>query len=110
MTHVGSRNRWVISAVLAGLILAVAILANARWKKANRAAELVEQGQAAYNRQDWPAAEAKAREQLKNDRQDPAALRLLGRALYRQQRDQAAAGIFERLGSDTMTAEDFPRV
>jgi tetratricopeptide (TPR) repeat protein len=107
MTHVGSRSRWVISAVLAALILAVAIMANARWKKANRAAELVEQGQAAYNRQDWPAAEAKAREQLKNDRQDPAALRLLGRALYRQQHDQAAAGIFERLGSDTMTAEDY---
>jgi tetratricopeptide (TPR) repeat protein len=107
MTHVGSRNRWVISAILCALILAVTIFANLRWKKADRAAELVAQGQAAYNRQDWPAAEARAREQLKKDRRDPAALRLLGRALYRQHRDQAAGGIFDRLGSDTMTAEDY---
>jgi tetratricopeptide (TPR) repeat protein len=107
MTNVGSRNRWVISGVLGALILGVTTFVNLRWKKADRTAELIEHGQVAYNRQDWSAAEAIARERLKIDRQDPAALRLLGRALYHQQRDQAAAGIYERLGSDAMTAEDY---
>src|SRR5271168_4326868 len=107
MTNVGSRNRRVISAILAAVILGITNLVFPWWKKVDRTAEQIEQGQAAYKRQDWSAAEANAREQLKKDRQDPAALRLLGRALYHQQRDQAAAGIYERLGSDAMTAEDY---
>jgi tetratricopeptide (TPR) repeat protein len=107
MTNVGSRNRWVISGILGAVILGVTTFVNLRWKKADRTTELIAHGQAAYNRQDWSAAEATAREQLKKARQDPAALRLLGRALYHQQRDQAAAGIYERVGSDAMTAEDY---
>ena len=75
-------------------------------EQGDRRAGTVAQSQAAYDHQDWLAAERKAREQLRKNRDDPDALRLLGRALYRQGRDQAAAAIFERLTPDTMAAED----
>ena len=107
MTNAGSRNRRLISAILGAVIVGLATFVYLRWQKADRTSELIEHGLAAYNREDWSAAEALAREQLKKDRQDPTALRLLGRALYHQQRDRAAAGIYERLGSDAMTAEDY---
>ena len=47
------------------------------------------------------------RSQLKQDRGNPDALRLLSRALFRQLRDQPAVAISESLDRDTMTAEDY---
>jgi tetratricopeptide (TPR) repeat protein len=107
MQRVGLRNRWLAPALVCALILAGAS-SLAVWRSTRyRQPGLIEQGQAAYDHQDWPAAARKAREQLRQDRNDPIALRLLGRALYRQGLHQAAAGIFERLTPETMTAEDY---
>ena len=106
MARVGVRKRWLIPALSCPVILAGMAWFGVRWNKSDRPMEPLQEGQAAYEHRDWPAAERKAREQLRNDREDLRALRLLGRALYRQARDQAAAGIFQRLGQETMTAED----
>ena len=101
MPRVGVRNRWLVpvltcAADLGGRGLRRGLVEHERSPGGHPRA-----GQAAYDHQDWAAAERKAREQLRKDRDDPDALRLLGRALYRQGRDQAAAAIFERLGLRT---------
>jgi tetratricopeptide (TPR) repeat protein len=107
MQRVGLRNHWLAPALVCALILAGAT-SLAVWRSTRyRQPGPIEQGQAAYDHQDWPAAARKAREQLRQDRDDPSALRLLGRALYRQGLDQAAAAIFERLTPETMTADDY---
>jgi tetratricopeptide (TPR) repeat protein len=62
---------------------------------------------AAYRQGDWSAAEKKAREQIKRKGDDSAALRLLARSLYRQERDQHAAAIDQRLAENTAAAEDY---
>ena len=63
MTNVGSRIRWVIWGVVGALILGVTTLVSLRWQKAERTADLIEDGQVAYNRQDQGG---------KNGRDDPA--------------------------------------
>ncbi len=64
-------------------------------------------GLAAYARENWPAAEKAAREQLKTNRNDTQALFLLARSLSRQTRDDTASAIYDRLSAETMTTEDF---
>ena len=58
-------------------------------------------------REDWPAAEARARSVLKTNSSDPHALRLLARTSARQGRDESAEAIYRRLGTKFMEAEDF---
>ena len=106
MPHVIVRKRWLVPALTCPVILAGMAWCGVRWNKSDRPMGPLQEGQAAYEHRDWQAAERKALEQLRNDRGDLRALRLLGRALYRQAHDQAAAGIFQRLGRETMTAED----
>jgi tetratricopeptide (TPR) repeat protein len=107
MPRVGVMNRWLIPVLTCTAILVGVAGGAVWWSKSDRRASILEQAQAAYDHHDWAAAERKAREHLRKDRDDRNALRLLGRALYRQAHDRAAAAIFERLGSDTMTAEDY---
>ncbi len=101
------RNRWLVPGLACTVILAGVAWSGVRWIKGDRQRGALEQGRAAYEQRDWPAAERLALEQLRTDREDPRTRRLLGRALYRQGRDHAAAAIFERLGRDTMEAEDY---
>ncbi len=107
MPRLGVRKQWLVPALTFAMMLAGAAGGGLWWSKSDRRAGPLEQAQSAYGRRDWPAAERKAREQLRKGHDDPHALRLLGRALYRQARDQAASAIFERLGADSMAAEDY---
>jgi len=107
MPRVRVTNRWFLLALSCALVLAGVAWGRAWWSKSDRRATLLAQSRAAYNQRDWPTAQLKAFEQLKTDRDDPVARRLLARALYRQGRDQDAAAIFERLPPDTMEAEDY---
>ncbi len=107
MPRVAVRNPWLGWLVTCAAVLTGMAWCGVRWNPSDRRTGPLEQGQAAYQLQDWPTAESKAREQLRIDREDRRALHLLGRALYRQGRDQAAAALFERLGPDAMAAEDY---
>ena len=63
-------------------------------------------GRSAYERGDWPAAAAAARSVLKEMPDDPEGVRLLARALARQQKDELVPTLFGRLGMEQMHAED----
>jgi tetratricopeptide (TPR) repeat protein len=101
------RRRFVAAMSCAGILAALALGVLFWWSAGGRQSGLLGQGQAAYDRKDWPAAQASAREQLKFNRADTGALRLLGRALFRQGRDEDATAIFGRLNPDTIAAEDY---
>ncbi len=61
----------------------------------------------AYDHGDWTKAASLVRDRLKTDRNDPAALRLLARALIRQGRDIDGAMIYgQRLKTEAMEPED----
>ena len=108
MPTAGSGKRWILPTFIVGIIIAGTAVWNAiQWSQRDRLTGLVAEAQAAYEHHDWATAQIKAREQLKKNRDDPRALRILGRALSRQGRDQDAALIFERLGRDSMAAEDY---
>jgi tetratricopeptide (TPR) repeat protein len=107
MLFVPSRNRWIVPALVCSVILAGAVGGGVWWSRSERRASALEQGQAAYNQGDWPAAERTAREQLRRQGKDTKARRLLARALHRQGREQAAAEIYARLAPSTMEAEDY---
>jgi tetratricopeptide (TPR) repeat protein len=65
-------------------------------------------GLAAYDQRAWDKVEAEASRLLKDRPGDPDALRLLARAKGRQGRDAEAQAIYrQRLGFESMTAEDF---
>jgi hypothetical protein len=99
--------RMFVLALTCGVVL-VALAWGRVWSvNRDRRASLFQQSRTAYHQQDWRTAKAKAVELLKKDRADPSALRLLGRALYRLQRDQDAAAIFAHVSPDTLEAEDY---
>ena len=106
MPRMGMRNRWLVLAFAGSVFLAAAALGAVWWVKGHRRAGPLAQAHAAYEKRDWTAAERIAREQLKHDRGNADALRLLSRALFRQARDQPAVAISESLDRDAMTAED----
>jgi tetratricopeptide (TPR) repeat protein len=101
------RNRWLVPALACFAIVTSVALGVVGWIKTHHGAGALLRGQAAYDKRDWAVAEKIAREQLKQDRGNPDALRLLSRALFRQSRDQPAVAISESLDRDTMTAEDY---
>jgi hypothetical protein len=82
------------------------IAGGAWWLSAAKAANSLERAARLYKLRDWHKAEQMAREHLKRNPEDRAALRLLSRSLYRQGHDRAAAVISERFGQETMEAED----
>jgi tetratricopeptide (TPR) repeat protein len=62
---------------------------------------------AAYDRRDWRDAAAQARQALKEEPNNPEALRLLARTSARMGSDNLAQEVYERLGEDYMQAEDY---
>jgi tetratricopeptide (TPR) repeat protein len=101
------RNRRTVGVLVCLALVAAIAVAVGLW--ARRAPEVspLDDGLAAYGNGDWTAAEKKAREQIKRKEDDPTALRLLARSLYRQARDQPAAAIDQRLAENTASAEDY---
>jgi tetratricopeptide (TPR) repeat protein len=104
-TEVRSRGR--MTGVLIAVILGVGILAGWSWWRGTGVVNPLRMGLLAYDARDWPAAEKAARARLKPHRDDPEALRLLARSLFRQGRDQPALTIQARLPEGLMTAEDY---
>jgi Flp pilus assembly protein TadD len=100
-------NRWFALALTCGVVFGGLAWNRVWWSKNDRRGSLLDQSRAAYKQQDWLTAKTKAVEQLKTDRTDPVALRLLRRTLYRLQCDQDAAAIFALLTPETIEAEDY---
>ncbi len=96
----GPRTFVPIIVMLAGVIFLIA------WAVREQSRNPLNEGQAAYRREDWPAAEACARAALKINSSDPQALQLLARTSARQGRDDSTEAIYRRLGTKFMEAED----
>ena len=77
------------------------------WNSLRRAADPLRPGLDAYARGDWETAAKVARERIKEFNDDLAAVQLLARASVRMGRDSSALSLFNRLGPDFMTADDF---
>jgi tetratricopeptide (TPR) repeat protein len=107
MLSAPGRNQWIVPALVCSVILAGAVGGGVWWSRRVRPASALEQGQAAYDQGNWPAAERKAREQLRQHGEDTRARRLLARSLHRQGREQAAGEIYARLAPSTMEADDY---
>jgi tetratricopeptide (TPR) repeat protein len=95
--------RWLMLAVLLG---APALGGWAWWSRGRLRPDGLAEGRAAYERGDWERAASLARERLKGAADEPEGLRLLGRALVRQGRDDSAALVYKRLGEPALSAED----
>jgi tetratricopeptide (TPR) repeat protein len=91
---------WILAASLA--LLAGSAFAWRRWAPPSEAARL----DAAYALGDWQAASTVARERLKADPDDPLAIRLAARVAARQDQDQRALAIYERVPEADRAAED----
>jgi tetratricopeptide (TPR) repeat protein len=94
---------WIIGlTILLGLTLFLLSL----YHRAERKDAMTE-ARAAYDRAEWSQAADLARERLKTDGQDLAALRLLARSSIRMGRDSAGASIYgDRLGAEALEPED----
>ena len=90
------RNRRLL-VIATGILIIGSTAAGSFWWRQGIRQGTLERGRAAYAHEDWPAAERAAREKLKGDRGDNDALALLARSLYRQERDDSASAIFDRL-------------
>ncbi len=101
------RNRRLILLTTSALILGGIAASLARWVHRSRPASPLPKAIAAYTRRDWPAAERWSREQLKQRRDDSGALRLLARSLFRQERNEPAAAVSQRVPQSALEAEDF---
>jgi tetratricopeptide (TPR) repeat protein len=106
MPRVGPNRRLILIAI-GTLIVGAAAAFCARAMRVPRSTSLLPKAALAYDRRDWPAAEHWSREQLKQVRDDSGALRLLARALYRQERDEPATLVSERVPQDMLEAEDY---
>jgi prepilin-type processing-associated H-X9-DG protein len=89
--------------------VAAALAAAGAWAWRLRASPSVDPlalGSAAYRRGDWASAASFARDRLKASKDDREALALLARATARLGRDQSAMALFNRLGPESLRAED----
>jgi tetratricopeptide (TPR) repeat protein len=108
MPHHSARRRRVATALVGAAVLGALLLGLfARWRDASRAAGPLERGASSYGRHDWHSAEQLARQHLKARKDDPEALRLLARSLFRQGKDQAALALCGRIADNFMAAEDY---
>jgi tetratricopeptide (TPR) repeat protein len=98
-----ARRRWLGTIILA-ILLAAGGLA---WAWMWPSDDLLKRGWVAYAKGDWVAAARLARGRLKMADSNPTALRLLARATAHLGRDGAAVALYERLGKESMAAEDF---
>jgi tetratricopeptide (TPR) repeat protein len=69
--------------------------------------DLIAEASAAYSRGEWDRTTSLAQRRLKAAPDDARALRLAARAAARQDRDQKAIAIYDRLAADSKDAEDF---
>ena len=102
------RGRW-FAALSLGVALAL-LAATAGWfwwNSLRRASDPLRPGLDAYARGDWNTAAKVARERTKEFADDLAAVQLLARTSVQMGRDSSALSLFNRLGPDFMTADDF---
>lgn len=99
-------GRWSVSGVGLVALLAAAALAAHRSRPARLSSPAAE-GRAAYDRGDWPAAEAAARRRLASEPGDAGAAALLARSLARRGLDGQAEVVYAGLaGAAGLGAED----
>jgi tetratricopeptide (TPR) repeat protein len=92
----------IVVAMLLGLLLVLLL----HYRQAERK-DAVSEGRAAYARGQWSKAADLARQQLKSDGKNGAALRLLARSSIRLGRDGTAASIYgDRLKAEPLEPED----
>ena len=84
MPRVSVRGRRVVAAFACSVILAGLVVGCVWWRESKKVTRDLDEARAAYAQKDWTAAERIARGLLRQNRQDPLALGLLARALYRQ--------------------------
>ncbi len=84
MPLVSVRGRRVLAAIACSVILAGVVVRGVWWREITKGTSDLDNARAAYAQKDWTAAERMARALLRKNRQDPFALGLLARALYRQ--------------------------
>ena len=96
--------KWVFIVALLLASVGAAIGISSRW--ANRGHALIKLASAAYAKSEWSKAADLARQRLKEAPDDESALRLLARSTARLGRDSVANGLFARLGSESLEAED----
>jgi tetratricopeptide (TPR) repeat protein len=96
------RGRWLAIIGVAGVLAGCGV-----WLiNGFLVASTVQRGWAAYSHGDWEDAAELARGRLRVKGDDADALRLLARASVRLGRDSSAMGVYGKLGSEAMTAED----
>ena len=96
------RGRWLAIISVAGVLAGCGVwLVNGFL-----VASTVQRGWAAYSHGDWEEAAELARGRLRVTGDDADALRLLARASVRLGRDSSAMGVYGKLGSEAMKAED----
>ncbi len=104
-SHVRKRSRWVLGSLA---LIVLALTAAGAWSVWPRFfADPIDQGQQAYEAGDYAQAGELAREQLRADRDDSGALRLLARIAARRDDHETSQRLFKRIGPEAMEAEDF---
>jgi tetratricopeptide (TPR) repeat protein len=97
-------KRWIAALGLG--VVAIASGLGLAWAWPRWFPDSVQRGEAAYARGDWRAAAAWARARLKGSRDDPAARRLLARAVSRLGQEETAIALYGRLPPESLRAED----
>ncbi len=100
------RGRWRWAGLMGALVLGAGVLLGSTLRRGEPRVDPLAPGLAAYGVHDWPVAEKVARERLRTHRDDPEAMRLLARSLFRQGQDRPAATIQARVPGPLLTAED----
>ena len=90
-----------------GLIAIMVVALVLSWAWPHLFPDWLAKSRMAYDRHDWSTVAAIARDKLREQPGNTAALRLLARAYSQMGRDDAAQELFGRLGNQAMQSEDF---
>lgn len=97
------RSRWPLRAIVILMILVSGGLYRL-WSRSS--SSVIGPGFDAYAHGDWDTALKMARERLKHDPNDIPGLQLLARSSVRLGLDSSALSLYQRLGAESMTADD----